>query len=132
MPGIIDPETIHVDDLPAVWSPVQWELSDDEAEIEIEEQATASMLWGVDAPEAILRLLLNETAIQQAFSPPSEYDPEEQGEWDDELLTFEHQRAMRLVKVERQPNYLYVEYKVEDLGYWALEIRPEEVHIYRV
>ncbi len=28
MPGIIDPETTHVDDLPGIWSPVQWELTE--------------------------------------------------------------------------------------------------------
>ncbi len=132
MPNVIDPETMQVDDLPGIWSPVQWELSEDEAEIEMHEQATASMLWGVDAPEAILRLLLGETEIRRAFAPPPGYDPEQQGEWDDELLTFEYQRAMSLVKVERQPDHLYVEYKIEDQGYWALEIRPEEVHIFRL
>jgi hypothetical protein len=27
MPIEIDPETMNVDDLPGIWSPVQWELS---------------------------------------------------------------------------------------------------------
>ena len=30
MPSIIDPETIYVDNLPAIWSPVQWELTEEE------------------------------------------------------------------------------------------------------
>jgi hypothetical protein len=61
MPSIIDPETLYVDDLPAIWSPVQWELTGEERIAAVEEQATASLLWMMDAPEAILRLLLAET-----------------------------------------------------------------------
>jgi hypothetical protein len=30
MPSIIDPQTLYVDDLPAIWSPVQWELTEEE------------------------------------------------------------------------------------------------------
>jgi hypothetical protein len=30
MPSVIDPETIYADDLPAIWSPVQWELTEEE------------------------------------------------------------------------------------------------------
>ena len=30
MPSIIDPQTLYVDDLPTVWSPVQWELTEEE------------------------------------------------------------------------------------------------------
>ena len=65
MPSIIDPETLYVDDLPAIWSPVQWELSEEEHIQAVEEQATASLLWTMYAPEAILRLLLGETDIQR-------------------------------------------------------------------
>ena len=50
MPSVIDPETMHVDDLPAIWSPVQWELSEKERVEEIETQARASLLWMIDAP----------------------------------------------------------------------------------
>ena len=57
MPSIIDPQTIHVDELPAIWSPVQWELTEEERVEAVNEQATASLLWTMDAPEAILRLL---------------------------------------------------------------------------
>jgi len=45
MPSIIDPETIHANELPAIWSPVQWELTEEERVEEIEEQAKASLLW---------------------------------------------------------------------------------------
>ena len=30
MPSIIDPQTIHVDELPPIWSPIQWELNEKE------------------------------------------------------------------------------------------------------
>lgn len=29
MPGVIDPETLPVDELPGIWTPVQWELTED-------------------------------------------------------------------------------------------------------
>lgn len=132
MPAIIEPETIYVDDLPGIWTPVQWELTPEERETELEEQATASLLWAVDAPEAVLRLLLSETNIERAYAPPPGYDPQEQGEWDTRLLTFQFKRQVRLNKVEREPDYLYVEYAVQDLGAWALEVEPEQVTIWRL
>jgi hypothetical protein len=132
MPPIIDPETIAVDELPAVWSPVQWELSEEERSEEIEQQATASLLWTINAPEAVLRLLLNATEIARAYGPPEGYDPEQQGEWDDEIVTFKFMRSVKLRNVERQQDYLYVEYDVEDWGTWAIEIENEAVSIWRL
>lgn len=132
MPRIIDPETMNADDVPAIWSPVQWELSEAERIQELESQAIASLLRTADIPETILRLLLDETEIERAFEPPEDYNPEEQGEWDQDLLTFQFRRHLTLEHVEREQDYLYVEYKVEDLGYWALEIEPEKVSIYRL
>ena len=132
MPGIIDAEMIHVDDLPGIWSPVQWELSEEERIHELDLQATASLLHAIDAPEAILRLLLNETAIERAFEPPNGYDPEQQGEWDPSLLTFEFRRPIQLVKAERGRDFLRVEYDFKDLGRWVFEIEPEAVHLRRI
>ena len=132
MPTIIDPETINVDELPGVWSPVQWELDEYERMQELDSQATASLLFAVDVPEAILRLLLNEYEIERAYEPPANYDPDKQGEWDESLLTFQFNRPIRLVKSERRRDYLYLEYYLTDLGYWALEIQPESVRIFRV
>ena len=63
MPGIIDPLTFHVDDLPGIWSPVQWEQTKEEQIMELETQAAASLMLSVDIPEAMLRLILNETEI---------------------------------------------------------------------
>jgi hypothetical protein len=129
MPSVIDPETLHVDRLPAVWSPVQSPLTAEERAREVEEQATASLLWAADAPEAILRLLLGETAIARAFEPPQGYDPEQQGEWDPHLLTFTFARPSRMLTEERQPDHLTLEYTLEGAGYWRLEITPDSVSV---
>jgi len=132
MPTVIDPETMNVDELPGVWSPVQWELSEEEHMQELDVQATASLLFAVDVPEAILRLLLSEHQIERTFDPPANYDPDQQGEWDESLLTFQFNRPIRLVKSERNQDRLYVEYYLADLGYWGLEIEPENVRIFRI
>ncbi|RPI33662.1 MAG: hypothetical protein EHM70_05325 [Chloroflexota bacterium] len=132
MPSIIDPETMNVDDLPGIWSPVQWELTEEERLHELNEQTTASLLWAVDVPEAILRLLLSETAIERAFEPPPGYDPDEQGEWDDSITTYQFRRPIKIERVERERDNLYIEYNFGDLGHWAIEIEPECVHIERI
>ena len=132
MPNVIDPETMNVDELPGIWTPVQWPLSEDERLQELETQATASLLYAVDTPEAILRLLLNETAIERTFDPPQGFDPELQGDWNSDLVTFQFKREIRLEKVERSPESLYVEYKFGELGYWAFEIAPDSLQIYRL
>jgi hypothetical protein len=132
MPKIIDPETIYVDDLPGIWSPVQWELSEPELAQELEDQATASLLWAVDAPQTILRLLLSETGIERAFEPPEGYDPEEQGAWEKDLVAFQFKRPIQMEHVEREQDYLLIEYNFGSLGKWAFEIEPEKVTIERL
>jgi hypothetical protein len=132
MPGVIDPETLYVDDLPGIWSPVQWELSEAERIQEVEEQAKASLLAAIDVPEAILRLLLEETEIERAFAPPSGYDPQQQGEWDESLITFQFRRPIRLERVDRGPDSLLVEYNFGDLGFWILEIQSERITVERI
>ena len=132
MPSIIDPQTMYVDDLPAIWSPVQWDLSEEERVQAVEEQATASLLWNMDAPEAILRLLLDETTIQRLFQPPSGFDTEQQGEWDEKLITFGPKRAIKLESVERSPTCLELVYDFSELGRWELIIEAEKVMIERI
>jgi hypothetical protein len=132
MPGVIDPETLYVDDLPGIWSPVQWELSEAERIQEVEEQAKASLLAAIDVPEAILRLLLEETEIERAFAPPGGYDPEQQGEWDESLITFQFRRPIRLERVDRGSDSLLVEYNFGDLGFWILEIQSERITVERI
>lgn len=132
MPSIIDPETINADELPPIWSPVQWELSEEERVEAINEQAVASLLWSMDAPEAVLRLLLSETEIKRLHQQPDGYDPAEQGEWDPEILTFGPYRSMKLIEVERERDYLRLVYNCGDLGFWEIEIEPEMVTIQRI
>ena len=132
MPRIIDPETMHVDDLPGVWNPIQWEMTERERVQELESQAEASLLSGVDVPEAILRLLLEETEIERAFSPPEGFDPEMQGDWNDELITFVFKRPFHLESVDRELGTLTVIYRIEGLGHWCVEIEQEKVVIERV
>ncbi|NIS79454.1 MAG: hypothetical protein GTO14_04415 [Anaerolineales bacterium] len=132
MPGVIDPETLYVDDLPGIWTPIQWELSEDERRKELEDQATASLLWAVDVPETILRLLLSECEIERTYDPPEGFDVESQGEWDSSLITFKFRRKIKLVGVKREPNHLSVEYDFGDFGSWIFEIGPERVVIERI
>lgn len=132
MPGVIDSNHIHADELPGIWSPVQWDLSDEERTQELENQATASLLWSVDMPEALLRLLLDETAIERLFAPPAGYDSEQQGEWEDSLVTFGFKRPIRLEGVERDGDLVSLLYKLDGAGYWRLEFTPERVVIERV
>lgn len=132
MPGIIDPETMHIDELPGVWAPVQWVQTPEERNREVEEQAKASLLATVDVPEAILRLLLNETGCDVVYAPPPGYDPAEQGDWDDTLITFSFDRQLRLRRLERNPERLVAEYQFENLGWWRFVIEPERVTIERI
>lgn len=132
MPGILEPDTIEVDDLPGVWSPVQWDLTEEERIQELHEQATASLLWSVNMPEAILRLILGETTIERKLDPPAGYDPEVQGEWDSEIVTFAFKKPVRLERLERQNGDLTIEYSVEGAGTWRMEFYEEQVIIERV
>ena len=128
MSSVIDPETLYVDDLP----PVQWELEEEERVKAVEEQATASLLWTMDAPEVILRLLLDETSIQRLYNPPKDYNPEEQGEWDKDLITFGPAHPIKLLSAERMPNRLELVYDFGNLGTWEFVIEPERVSIERI
>ncbi len=77
---------------------------------ELEQQAQASLLWAADSPETLLRLLLNEYDIERTHEPPSGYDSDIQGEWNDKLVIFHFKREFQLIKVERDKDYFYVEY----------------------
>jgi len=132
MPGYIDPETMNVDELPGVWAPVQWDLTPEEQVVEIESQAQSSLIANIDVPEAILRLLLNEITIGRAYNPPDGYDPELQGEWDDQIITFGFTKPITLERVERSKDRLVIIYKFANLGTWMFEITPEKVLIERI
>ena len=132
MPGVIDPERINVDVLPGIWTPVQWEMTDEERQVELDQQANASLLWSVDIPEAILRLLLSETRIERTFEPPEGYNPDVQGDWNSDLVAFKFRIPIQLDDVRREPNKLTVAYNFGELGYWCIEIEPEKLTIERI
>ncbi len=132
MPSNIDTHALDANELPAVWSPVQWDLTEDERVQELENQASASLLWAADAPEAILRLLLNEIGIERAYVPPENYDPEQQGDWDEQVLTFQFRRPLKLIKCVHEQDTVHIEYNFGDLGRWAFDISPEEALISRI
>lgn len=132
MPGIIDTDGFFMDGLPGVWAPVQWEQTEAERAHEVETQAVASLLTISDTPEAILRLLLNETTVEQVYDPPPGYNPDQQGEWDPETITFAFRRPVRLLRVEREQDLLTAEYDFGDLGHWLFEIGPEKVTVERI
>jgi len=132
MPSIFDPETIYIDNLPTIWSPVQGKLSSIDHVKELEEQATASLLWACPVPEQMLRILLNETTIQRLDGPPEGYDPQLQGDWDASLLAFGFKRSITLILEERSPESLLLEYKLEGAGHWLVEITQETATIERL
>ena len=132
MPMRMDPETMNVDKLPGIWSPVQWEWTEEERIQELEEQTIASLLWAVDVPEVVLRLLLNETDIERVYAPPDGYDPNIQGEWNDELVTFKFKRSFELLDVERKRENLKVAYKIESLGNWGIKIEADKFSVFHL
>jgi len=132
MSAFIEAEMIHVDDLPGIWSPVQWELTPEERVEEVETQARASLLEAVDVPEAILRMLLGETEIEQIYETPPGYDPEQQGEWDNQITTFQFRRPIKLVNVERRTGLLRVQYDMHELGRWQVEIEEYSFRVEKI
>jgi hypothetical protein len=133
MPSIIDPETMPVDDLPGVWSPVlPPDLTERERLELLDSQSAANLLYNVNIPEAILRLLLNETEIEPAYDPPKGYDPEQQGEWDPEIFTLAFKKPVQLDHLQRTPQQIVAVYDFGPLGHWRFEIEAERVLIERV
>jgi hypothetical protein len=128
----IEPEHFNVDELPGVWTPVQWDMTIEERVQEDEQQAQASLLKTVDVPEAILRLLTGEYEVERIFAPPAGYNPEQQGDWDESLITFAFKRAARLVEVTREAGRLVVTYNLAGWGYWQVTLTPDDVRIIRV
>ncbi len=132
MSGVIIPETMQIDPLPGVWAPVQWRQTEDERAVEVEAQARASLLANVDIPETILRLLLDEGEVELVYEPPAGYDPEQQGEWDANTLTFAFKRPIRLVEVTRNADKVEAVYDFGTRGMWSFEIEPERFSLEKV
>jgi hypothetical protein len=66
------------------------------------------------------------------LTPPEGYDSEVQGDWISDQLTFGFKRPVKLLKEERSPDRLVLEYKLDGAGYWMLSISPDEVTLGRI
>jgi hypothetical protein len=55
-----------------------------------------------------------------------------QGDWISDQLTFGFKRPIKLLKEERSPDRLVLEYKLDGAGYWMLSISPDEVTLGRI
>ena len=132
MPSFIDAEFMHVDDLPGIWSPIQWDLTPEENVAEVEEQARSSLVAAIDVPEAVLRMLLGETAVVRAYAAPEGYDPEQQGDWDDSIITFQFKRPITLLHHERGQGRLLVQYDFHEQGRWQIEVSEDSFHLERI
>ena len=75
--------------------------------------------------EAVLRMLYGETEIERVFNPPQGYNPEVQGDWDDQLVTFAFQRRVEKISEERDDESMRLEYRMEGCGQYSIEITAE-------
>jgi hypothetical protein len=131
MPIPTAPDQLKLIQLPTVWSPAGVETSADGSPQSIQ-QAQAGLLLAVSPVEAALRLLMNEVEVEPVNEPPKGYDPDQQGEWNPQKSHFRFKRAVRLMRVEKNPNGLDLEYNFGDLGYWTVSIEADNVRITRV
>jgi hypothetical protein len=132
MSGYLDPLTFPVLDVPAIWCPEKEKLMGNPLAASIEEQAQASLLASADPVEAILRMLFGETEVERIFEPPQGYNPELQGDWDDEQVTFVFRRKVEKTSAERGEELLRMEYRVEGCGAYSVEIMPESFSIEKI
>lgn len=125
MSGYLDPLTFPVLNVPAIWCPQKEKEMGNHLAESIEEQAQASLLASADIVEAVLRILDGETGIERVFNPPQGYNPEVQGDWDDQLVTFAFRRRVEKIREERDDELLRMEYRMEGCGQYSIEITAE-------
>jgi len=132
MPISISADQLKLIQHPVVWSPADGRhVSPGETQDSVS-NALAGLLLAVSTPEAALRLFLKETEVEQVSEPPKGYNPIQQGEWDPLGINFHFKRPIRLMRLEKTPNLLTVEYNFGDLGYWTVTIEADSVRIARV
>jgi len=132
MPISLSPDQLKLVQLPIVWSPAAAPAASPDGMPDWISLAQAGLLLAVSAPEAALRLFLQETEVEQVSEPPKGYDPIQQGEWDPQGAAYHFKRRIRMMRVEKIPDRLTVEYHFGDLGYWAVTIEADTVQIARV
>ena len=129
MSGYLDPLTFPVLDVPAIWCPEKERLVGNPLATSIEEQAKASLLASADTVESILRLLYDKAEIERVLEPPQGYNPEVQGDWDDQQVTFAFLRRVERISEERDDESLRMEYRIDGCGKFMVEITPESFSI---
>jgi hypothetical protein len=77
----------------------------------------------------ILRLLLDEAALEHFFKAPVGFNPANQGEWNEKLIMFGPKRPIKLESLERTPTRLELVYNLADLGMGEFIIESEKVRI---
>jgi hypothetical protein len=127
----LDPLTFPTIPLPAVWSPVREKSDGNPLALQIEEQAKGSLLVTADTLESVLRLLLGVTEVERVFSPPDGYDAEQQGEWDEDAVTFAFTRGIRILSESRSADELSLRYEVEGLGTYTVAVTADGLDVRR-
>ena len=139
MPGAIDFETMDVDDLTPVWWPSDAELTPEQYDSVVQQEARAHLLAMLGVPEAVLRLLVRETEVSRVardvvgqgdFEVEAEGDAETDAEFPPD--SFEFSRPIVAETVEMTRNGLLVIYRLEGSGTWRMFLESERVTIERV
>jgi hypothetical protein len=152
MPGAIDFETMDVDELTPVWCPSDEELTPEQYESALQQEARAHLLTMAGVPEAILRLLVQETGVSrvarevvdQGRGARRDFEAEADADADDgadagadggaELPpdSFEFDHPIVAEKVEVTRDGLFVVYSLEGSGTWRMLFESGRVTIERV
>jgi hypothetical protein len=132
MPIPISPDQLRLVQLPIVWSAEPIAGDPPGGVIGLESAARAGLLLKISAPEAALRLFLGELEVERVTEAPKGYDSAQQGEWDPRAVTYRFTRLIRMMRIEKKPNRLTVEFHLGDLGYWTVTIEADAVNIARV
>lgn len=156
MPGAIDFETMDVDELTPVWWPSDGELTAEQYETMVQQEARTHLLAMVGVPEAILRLLVQETEVSRVahevvdqgrgarrdFEAEADADADagdgaDAGAGDDADAgfppdSFEFSHPIVAEKVETTRDGLFVVYSLEGSGTWRMLFESGRVTIERV
>jgi hypothetical protein len=131
MSPAFDAQTFPTIDVPAVWCYRKPPEERPEFAAFVEQQAVGGLLLSADPVEIVLRLMLGLTQVEGVYDPPPGYDPELQGEWDGDTLTFVFKRRIRKVGEVREYGAIRLEYQVQGSGTFQVVIEEEKVAIER-
>jgi hypothetical protein len=154
MPGTIDFETMDVDELTPVWWPSDADLTPDQYDSVVQQEARAHLLTMLGVPEAILRLLVRETEVSRVARDVAGQDDGKWSDFEGEAAadadadadaaadaeseagfppdSFEFSRPIVAETVEMTRDGLLVIYRLEGSGTWRMFLESERVTIERV